>query len=193
MELFDIVPQLLAYAPVEVAPAAEQGGAAAIFSRLGVDIPKLITQLITFTIVLLILRKFAYQPILTMLEKRREKIRESLENAEKVEKELAEAEITRKNILKEANEKANEIVAQANETAQAQVEQKIQAAVAEAERIVAKAKDAGRMETEKMKQAAREEIGDLVVATTARVAGKTLTDEDQKRLSDEAKQLAIQS
>lgn len=177
--------------------AAAAGGHSAaegtVLTQLGIDPAKFLAQLITFTIVLLILRKFAYGPILAMLQARREKIRESLENAEKVEKELAEAEITRKNILKEANEKANEIIAQANETAQVQVEQKIQAAVGEAERIVAKAKDAGRLETEKMKQAAREEIGSLVVATTAQVTGKVLTDEDQRRLNDEAKQLAMQA
>ena len=189
----DLNSLFLMYAPHAAASAESGGGIMEVFTSLGIDPVKFCAQLIAFAIVLIILQKFAYGPILKVLEARRKKIRESLENAEKVEKELAEAELTRKSILKEANEKANEIIAQANETAQAQVEQKIQNAVSEAERIVAKAKDAGRLETEKMKQAAREEIGDLVVSTTARVAGKVLTADDQKRLSDEAKQLAIQS
>ncbi len=179
-----------------VMAAAAGGGAAEggnVLTQLGITPGKFLAQLITFTVVLVILYKFAYGPILKMLEARREKIRQSLENAEKVEKELAEAEITRKNIIKEANEKANEIISQANETAQTQVEQKIQAAVQEAERIVAKAKDAGRLETEKMKQDARAEIGSLVVATAAQVTGKVLNDDDQRRLNDEAKTLAMQS
>lgn len=187
MEFFDL-PFLMAAADLPT-----ESGGLAIFDRLGVTAPKLISQIITFSVVILILRAFAYGPIVKILQERREKIRQSLENAEKVEKELAEAEITRKNIIKEANEKANEIISQANETAQVQVEQKIQAAVQEAERIVAKAKDAGRLETEKMKQDARAEIGSLVVATAAQVTGKVLNDDDQRRLSDEAKTLAMQS
>ena len=61
------------------------------------------SQVISFTIVALLLRRFAYKPILGVLEERRQRIAEGLLNAEKIKKQLADAEQRYAEILAKAN------------------------------------------------------------------------------------------
>jgi F-type H+-transporting ATPase subunit b len=65
-------------------------------------------------------------------------------------------------------------------------ERKQQEAVVAAEQIVSKAKEAAALEHERQMQALKRELGHLVVETTAKITGKVLTSEDQKRLQEEA-------
>ena len=63
-----------------------------IFEQFGVEWPKFIAQVILFIIVYLILKKFAFGPIIAMLEERRKRIEEGMQNAEKIKQQLAESE-----------------------------------------------------------------------------------------------------
>ena len=58
-------------------------------TRFGVDLPHFISQCISFAIVAFLLQRYAYKPILTMLDERKKRIKESLDNAEKIKQELA--------------------------------------------------------------------------------------------------------
>ncbi len=69
----------------------------------GFDLRMFLSQVISFVIVALVLRKFAYKPILTVLEERRQQIAEGLLNAEKIKQQLAEAEQRHAEILAKAN------------------------------------------------------------------------------------------
>src|SRR5947208_14751024 len=69
-----------------------------------------LSQVISFTIVALLLRRFAYQPILKVLEERRQQIAEGLLNAEKIKKQLAEAEQRHAEILAKANAVAQKMI-----------------------------------------------------------------------------------
>src|SRR5229473_901696 len=108
-----------------------------------------LSQVISFVIVALLLRRFAYKPILAVLEDRRRRIEEGLINADKIKKELAEAE-------------------------------------KRYQQIMAKAREAASLEHERTMESMKRELGRLVVETTAKVTGKVLTSEDQKRLQEEA-------
>ena len=66
--------------------------------RFGLDAPHFFAQVISFLIVAALLHRFAYKPILTVLEERRQRIAESLENAEKIKAELAKTEAARKEV-----------------------------------------------------------------------------------------------
>src|SRR5436305_700002 len=61
------------------------------------------SQIISFAIVAFLLQKFAYKPILTVLEERRQRIAEGLANAEKIKQQLAESEKRYEEILTKAN------------------------------------------------------------------------------------------
>src|SRR3954452_2581292 len=78
-----------------------------IARNFGVDWPHLGAQIISFVIVCFMLHRFAYKPVLNMLELRRNRIAEGLANAEKIKAELASAEVQKHEILTKANEQAN--------------------------------------------------------------------------------------
>jgi len=145
-----------------------------------------LAQVVSFCIVALLLRRFAYKPILAVLEDRRRKIEEGQLNAEKIRKELAEAEKRYQEIVSKANADAQRMIDDARESAAHLSERKQQEAIGAAEQIVAKAKEAAALEHERQMQTLKRELGRLVIDTTAKVTGKVLTSDDQKRLQEEA-------
>jgi F-type H+-transporting ATPase subunit b len=159
--------------------------------EFGVDWPHLIAQIISFGIVAFLLHKFAYKPVLTMLEERRQRIAEGLANADKIKAELARTEAQRLEVLTQANTKATKLIEEARTAAARVLEQETQKAVATAEQIIAKAREAAAQDHARMLTELKREVGRLVVQTTATVTGKILTPEDQKRLAEEtARQIA---
>jgi F-type H+-transporting ATPase subunit b len=162
-----------------------------MFEMLGVKWPEFIASLINFSIVLFVLWKFAYGPIADMLATRRQKIVDSLANADKIKADVARTEAERQKILGEAGETANKMIAEAREAAARVRETETQKAIAAAEQIVVKAREAAAQERAQMLASLKREVGQLVVKTTATVTGKVLTADDQKRLAEETqKQLS---
>jgi F-type H+-transporting ATPase subunit b len=145
-----------------------------------------LSQIISFVIVALLLKRFAYKPVLAVLEERRQRIAEGLLNAEKIKQQLAEAEQRHADILAKANAQAQKMIDEARESAAHVTERKQQEAIAMAEQIVAKAREATAIEHERTMTALKRELGRLVIDTTAKVTGKVLTPEDQRRLQEEA-------
>src|SRR5712692_1078490 len=145
-----------------------------------------LSQVISFAIVAFLLRRFAYKPILAVLEDRRRRIEEGLINADKIKKELAEAEKRYQEIMAKANAAAQKMIDEARESSAHLAERKQQEAIAAAEQIIAKAREAAALEHERTMELMKRELGRLVVETTAKVTGKVLTSEDQKRLQEEA-------
>ena len=144
------------------------------------------SQIVSFVIVAAILQQFAYKPILKVLEERRKKIADGLANAEKIKQQLAESEKRHQEIHTKANADAQRMIDEARASAQALSDKKAQQAISEAEQIIAKAHEAARIEREKMFTDLKREVGRLVISTTAKVTGKVLSDDDQRRLSEEA-------
>ena len=145
-----------------------------------------LSQVVSFCIVAFLLRQFAYKPILAVLDDRRRKIEEGQLNAEKIRKELAEAEKRYQEIVAKANADAQRMIDEARESSSHLAERKQQEAITAAEQILAKAREAAALEHERQMQTLKRELGRLVIDTTAKVTGKVLTAEDQKRLQEEA-------
>jgi F-type H+-transporting ATPase subunit b len=153
--------------------------------RFGLDWPHFIAQVISFLIVAGLLVKFAYKPILNVLEERRRQIAEGLANSEKARQELANAQGKAQEVLDQANARGNQLIEEARQSAAKVLEQETQKAIATANDIIAKARQASEAELARMKTELRREVGRLVVATTAKVTGKILTSDDQQRLAEE--------
>jgi len=151
----------------------------------GLDGPHFIAQVISFSIVAGILYKWAYSPILAMLEERKHRIAEGLANADKIKAELAKTEAARQDVLNQANVQANRLIEEARAAAAKVQEVETQKAIATANQIIAKAREANDAELARMKAELRGEIVRLVVETTAKVSGKILTPEDHRRLAEE--------
>src|SRR5437667_9062987 len=101
-----------------------------------------LSQVISFTIVALLLRRFAYKPILKVLEERRQQIAEGLLNAEKIKKQLAEAEERHAEILATANAVAQKMIDEARERSAHIAEGRRHEAVVYVEHIIANWREA---------------------------------------------------
>ncbi len=162
-----------------------------IVTTFGVDWPHLLAQIASFCIVCLVLYRFAYRPVLTMLEVRRQQIAQGLANAEQIKAELARTEAQRQEVLTQANVQASKFIEDARKAAARLQEQESQKAIAAAEQILHKAREAAARDHERMLRELKREVGRLVVQATAAVTGKILTPEDQRRLAEEtAKEVA---
>src|SRR6266705_2292388 len=106
------------------------------------------SQVISFAIVAFLLTRFAYRPILAVLEERRRRIEEGLLNAEKIKKQLAEAEQRHADILAKANAEAQKMIDAARESSAHIAERKQQEAIAAAEQIITKARESSAIEHE---------------------------------------------
>ena len=144
------------------------------------------SQVISFIIVALLLKRFAYKPILNVLQQRREQIAQAHLNAEKIKQQLAEAEQRHAEILAKGNAEAQKMIEEARTSASHLADRKQQEAIAAAEQILAKAREASAIEHERTMTQLKRELGRLVVETTAKVTGKVLTPDDQRRLQEEA-------
>ena len=156
-----------------------------MFETLGIQWPKLIAQFVNFAIVLFVLWRFAYKPVFSLLEARRQKIADGISNAEKIKAELAATEVERKRVLTEAGDQAAKLIEDARNAAIRVSEAETQKAIAAAEQIIAKAREAAVQDHAKMLAELKREVGRLVVQTTATVTGKILTADDQARLAKE--------
>ncbi len=162
-----------------------------VADQFGVNWPNLIAQVVLFAIVYLVLKRFAFKPVIAMLEERRRRIEEGQINAENIKKQLADAQAKYEEILAKANADAQRLLEEVRASGDRLADQKRQEAITAAEQITLKAQEAMALERDHLMAQMKRELGRLVVDTTTRVTGKILTPEDQQRISEEtARQIA---
>lgn len=157
-----------------------------LLTKLGIDWKLLIAQIVNFLVLLFILYKFAYGPILTMLEKRQKKIEKGLKDAEAAGKKLEESEEKQKEILKRARTEAKEIVEKAHAQAEKSKSEMATEAKTQAEKIIAGAKVEIEREKEKTIGEIKSEIGSLVVAAAEKIIDEKLDASKDKKLIEES-------
>lgn len=133
-----------------------------IIEAFHLDIKLLIAQLINFTIVLVVLYKLVYRPLLKTMNERTAKIEKGLEDAQKSAEQLEQAEKTRDDKIKEAKKEAKEILEKMRGLAEKNKEEMIRKAEKEANGIVKSAKEEIESEKKKTIKEVRQEIGELV-------------------------------
>lgn len=156
-----------------------------IIEQFGFAWAKFIAQIIIVLIVYFILSKYAFGPVLAMLEARRKRIADGEENIKKIESELAKAEEKVQGMLDEANRDAERMISEARDSAEAVRNQKTQEAIKEAQGIIEKAREASRLEHEAAMNELKKDFGRLVIDATSKVTGKVLDEDDQKRINQE--------
>lgn len=159
-------------------------------TTFGVDWNHLFAQIVSFCILCAVLYRWAYKPILKMLEDRRRDIALGQANAEQIKAELARTEAQRQEVIQKANAEATRLIEEGRAAAARVQERETQKAIAGAEQILSRSREAVAQDYARMLTELKREVGRLVAETTASVAGKILTAEDQRRLAEEtAKQL----
>lgn len=161
------------------------GGLVRKFEGVGVNTGGLIAQIIVFAILAFALKKFAFDPILAVMDQRRKEIETALANAEKIKAELAQAELARKDIILKANADAMALIEEAKKSADVLGGKKINEASAQAEAILKRAEETALRDREKLLADIKKEVASLVIQTTGKVLGKIITPEDEKRLRQE--------
>jgi F-type H+-transporting ATPase subunit b len=165
---------------------AADTGKTGLLDTFHVNWPYFSAQLINFIIVILVLKKFAFGPILAMLEQRKNRIAEGEEKLKRIETQLADSEERTAAAIAEANSTAKRLIEEAKESAANLSEQKTQEAIAAAQGILQKAESAAKSERAQMVAELKQDFGRLVAATTASVTGKVLNEDDNKRINEEA-------
>lgn len=157
----------------------------AIAEKFGLAWGKFIAQVLIFWIVFMILKKYAFGPILAMLEQRRQRIADGEAKLEKIARDAAEAKANAQALVDKAEADAARVVKEADEAAKTLQERRQQDAVASANTIISKAREAAELEKEQLMSQLKREFGRMVSDATSRVTGKVLTTDDQGRINQE--------
>ena len=162
--------------------AAEPQGIAA----LGLNFWTIIAQGATFLVFFLIIKKFAFTKIVGTLETRRKTIENSLDKAEKLSQQNAEAEQRVAGLLSKARKEAEDVINKSHEEAGAIVADAESSAVSRSEKIVADGKLQIEAEVLKARQALKKETLALVSEATAAVLGETVNSKKSEALIKKA-------
>lgn len=151
-------------------------GADNIFGALGIDWQMLVFQIIGFVVLVWLMAKFVYPPLMKTVDKRQEQIEAANRAAKEAEAKSAETAAEVKRLLVEARREATEIVATAKEEATNLASETQAKSQAEAERIVSAAEESILKQVAAAKRALHNETIDLVAMATEKVAGKVVSD-----------------
>lgn len=157
-----------------------------LLQNLGIDWRLLIAQLINFVILLAVLYKFLYKPVLKLLHDRSARIEEGLKNADTAEAKLKEASAAYEGKVLEARAEAQKIMETAKKEGGKIKAEVVAAAQKEAEKIVVSGRSRLNAEKEKMMREAENELADLVEHATEHVLGQVVTPEIDKQLIEGA-------
>ncbi|MBU1032601.1 MAG: F0F1 ATP synthase subunit B [Patescibacteria group bacterium] len=165
---------------VQAATEAAQAGAfSSVLSSLGVDWQLFIAQLINFAIVIFVLWKWAYKPLMIKMDERSKKIEDGLQFSKEADERLKSAVEENERIINEAKAQSHMFIEEARDKAEKVRQDKIRLTNQDMERVIADAKQQIEVERQGTFTALREDIADLVTAATNKVAEKI--DENTKR------------
>jgi F-type H+-transporting ATPase subunit b len=168
---------------LSVIVAAEDSGGSFLVSP---DVGLMIWTLVVFGLSMFLLAKVAFPRIAEALDRRQKAIEESIDAAEHTRAEAEQILAEYRERLAEARGQADEIVARARKTGEAAENEILSDARSKREEMMEQTRRDIEAETRRAIQAIRAEVADLTVLATEKVARKSLTDEDQKRLVEEA-------
>lgn len=159
-----------------------------LISKFGIDYKLIIMQVVNFGILLWLLKRFAYKPVLEMLAERRKKIAEGLSDAEKTKMLREELEATREDFLAKARKDSDEVLRSAREDATAQSEELIAKSREKIMRLAEETKRSLEEEKKRALQEIRAEAAGLVARASAKVLAGVVDKKIDQALVDEAVQ-----
>jgi F-type H+-transporting ATPase subunit b len=149
---------------------------------LGINVSTLIAQLVSFLVLFGLLYFFAYKPILRMFDQRSQRIKDSVEQAERVKEEAAAAEEENRKKLEAAAKEGQEAIARAMRAGDEARQRAQQEAQVEATGLIEKARQEIQRERDEVVRELREEFADLTVAAAEKVIEKSLDKEAHREL-----------
>jgi F-type H+-transporting ATPase subunit b len=152
---------------------------------IGINWPLLIAFVVNFVILFALLSIFAYKPILKMLEERQAKIKESMDQAEKIRQDTARSEEEIKANLERARKEGQNVVSQAGQIGERLKEEAKQSARQEAESLIDKARSEIQHEREKSIEELRAEFADIAIMAAEKVIKETLDKKKHRKIIED--------
>ena len=151
---------------------------------LGIDLNSLIVYLVNFAVLAIILYFFAYKRIIGVLDTRADRIRESLEEAERVRQESEDQQTALKQALDEGRQEGQRVLAEAREAAEKYRQQQQITAREEADNILSRARLEIEAERDSAIEQVRSEFAGLAITAAERVIRKSLDEDGHRDLID---------
>lgn len=155
-----------------------------LIEKLGIEWQSLLFQVINFLILLYVLHRFVYKPLIVVLEKRRKQVDESVKKAEAIDRELEEAQSKHQDILNEARVEAQGIRETASKDADGIRTKKIEETRQEIQGLLDKARAQINEEKNQALSEVRKEAAGLIILASEKVLRARLDTEHDKELVD---------
>ncbi|MDQ6695373.1 MAG: F0F1 ATP synthase subunit B [Chloroflexota bacterium] len=157
-----------------------------MFEQIGILWGNLLWQIAAFLILVFALRKFAYAPIVKVMDERANRIGESMEQAEQIKRDNAAAAQRAAQIVAEAQAQTREMLNQAQQQSQRTIAASQTEAREQRERLLNDAHTQIQAETQRAKDELQKEVARLAIMAASKVVGRSLDTQDHYRLVDEA-------
>lgn len=157
-----------------------------LLNTLGIDWKYLLGQVVNFCIVLFVLKKYAFGPIVDALAKRTAKLEQGLHDAAVAKSARATGEREKTAMLAAARAEAGSVLQETRARAEELRAEMLSKAKNDVEDVVRLGKERLAMEKEQMLSAAKGELAELVVAAIHKISPRVFTDKDEAALFDEA-------
>jgi F-type H+-transporting ATPase subunit b len=146
----------------------------------------MIWTLVCFAITFFVLKRFAFGPVQKIIDERRQRIRQALDEADNARAEARRLLEEHRSMMQQARGDAEQILAEARRVAEAQSERMRDELEADRQRRIEETTKQIEAETRRALEQIRAEVAELTLLATTRVTGKVLTDDDHRRLIEES-------
>ncbi|MDQ5976623.1 MAG: F-type H+-transporting ATPase subunit b [Patescibacteria group bacterium] len=151
-------------------------------ANLGIDWKLLLAQVVNFVVVLLVLKRFAYQPMLKLLDERTAKIEKGLVDAESASRKLSEMEMKEKAVLADARTEAKRILAETDEAAAKRDAAKMTETEARVKKLLEESENKIAEDRKKMLEEAKRELAGTVLMAVEKVLSEKMDSAKEKEL-----------
>lgn len=156
-----------------------------VLETLGVNLPGLVLHGINFLVLIFLLSRFLYRPVVAVLDERAARVRESMERAEQVRRDSEQAEAERTRLLAETRREAEALRAQVERQVEAYRTQRRQEIDAEIQRMLSRTEADIQARQQQLFAELRAQVAELAVGAAERVIRQRLDGEAQRRLVEE--------
>ncbi len=176
--------------PIETTELAQQTAEAVEatggLGMLGINLKIFIAQLVNFVLVLLVLWKWVYQPLVKLLDERSKRIEQSMKHAEEIEEKMKSVEEEQGRLLSEAKASAAAVMEQAREDAERRKSEMLHLAKEEVQRVVVQGKEQLRSEKQQMIREAKVEMAEIAVEAAKRVLQESIDEKRSQTIAEQA-------
>lgn len=164
------------------AVAGHAAQSTSFIDTLGLNWKLFIAQLVNFSVIVFVLWRWMYRPLVQLMDKRTKKIEQSLEDAKRIERDLQQLDATKNATLREARQESQRVIDEATKKGEAFRQELLAHARADADKVLSETKITLAHEKEKTLTEIKAHVADLVVAATEKILGEKLDGKKDKEL-----------